>query len=116
MIKGIWKTIELVCGNNHPIETPMTIQEGPLSMFYACPKYHNENRSENERACTNRIKLDDYEKMVNKICDILSEGEIENKIIDLTGYEWSARGVHFKVLKHTKNKIKIEMTNKKAIG
>ena len=62
MITGSWDDITLVCGNTHDEPVNMVLQEGPSSLFYACPKYHRENRSEGERTCNNRLSIDDFLK------------------------------------------------------
>lgn len=67
MITGSWGDITLVCGNTHEQPIEMVLQEGPASLFYACPKYHSENRSEGERACNNRLSIDDFFKALEAL-------------------------------------------------
>ena len=115
MIKNIWNEIEVFCGNGHNELIKMEIQQGPHSLFYACPKYHPENRGENERACNNRINLVDYEKMIDHISDILIDAELDGRVEYLTGHSWSANGIDFKVVDHS-DKIRILMLSKKSLA
>ena len=46
MIRGFWNSVQVICGNHCNEQIEMTVQEGPSSLFYACPKYHPENRTE----------------------------------------------------------------------
>lgn len=116
MITGSWNKTTLICGN-HPEgeEHQMIIQQGPHSPFYACPKYNIENLKPNEIQCYNRINLNDYEKMLNHIANILVEGEINGEEICLTNHTWKYRGKEFKVLNHDKNGIVIKFIDKLAV-
>jgi hypothetical protein len=94
----------------------MEIQNGPHSLFYACPKYHPDNREPDERACSNRINLVDYEIMLKHLQDILTDAMMHDRQEDLTNHSWVYKGIEFKVFEYTKDKIiKITMTNKKAV-
>jgi len=116
MIRNIWNTIEVYCDNRHEIPIPMQIQEG-VSLFYACPKYHNANRDDHEYACSNRINLIEYESMVLYISDIIMENEMNNCSANLNNYEWSnKKGITFKIFEHTKDKIKVIVRNTPAIN
>lgn len=114
-IKNIWKEIEVYCGNGHNELVKMEIQQGPHSLFYACPKYHPENRTKDERACANRINLIDYEKMINHISDILIEAEMNDVVENLTGHSWSANGIDFKIISDD-DKIRVLMLSKKSLA
>lgn len=74
MIKNLWKHITLTCGNGHTEEVVMDLKQGPLSLFYACPKYYPENRKEKERACANRLNLVDFEKMLDHMTEKIEKG------------------------------------------
>lgn len=115
MIKNIWDTIEVYCGNGHDKLVKMEIQQGPHSLFYACPKYHPENRHEGERACNNRINLVDYEKMIDHISSILIDAEMNGRVEYLTGHTWSSNGIDFKIIAHD-SKIKVLMLSKKSLA
>ena len=66
-IAEAWKYIKPKCGCHGENKIDMVIQEGPASLFYACPKYHPENREPGERACNNRLNLIEYQKMVEDV-------------------------------------------------
>ena len=116
MIKGFWQTTVLVCAN-HPggDEVVMTLQQGPKNLFYACPKYHPENRSESECACANRISLKEFEGMLGKIFTVLEKADESNTVLNLANYSWKNRGVAFKVLSHTNMEMKISVLSPKTL-
>ena len=116
MVKGLWKTITLVCGC-HDEETVMGINNGPHSLFYSCPKYYPENRSKDERACANRINLVDYERMLNHISLEISKRIHNNETTDMTNYKWEDKKsyITYEVISHTADEIKIKMRSRKAL-
>lgn len=114
MIMNLWQSIEIYC-SNHDEPVKMTIQQGPHSLFYSCPKYYPDNRGEYERACSNRINLVDYEAMINYISELLMDAELNNRADNLTNVNWKSKGIEFYIIEHTKDKIKIKMLNKKAL-
>lgn len=117
MITGSWDDITLVCGNTHDEPVNMVLQEGPTSLFYACPKYHRENRSEGERACNNRLSIDDFLKALASLHEKIIEAELRDERLQLTNYEWKDRkGTLYKVLKHEGNQLTISVYNKKAVN
>lgn len=115
MITGSWNKTTLICGN-HPDgdEHKMIIQQGPHSLFYACPKHNFDKLEKGETPCYNRINLVDYEKMLNHIADILVDAEINGEEICLTNYTWHSKGKEFKVLKHDKDGLVIKFIDKIA--
>lgn len=118
MITNLWQKVELYCGNRHEVPVRMDIQQGPTTVFYACPKYHEYNREPGEKACANFLYVNEYEKMLAHISAILIEADKNNEIPNLTGYKWSENGVDFEVFEHitekSKEKIKIKMFNRRA--
>lgn len=114
MITNLWQSVEIYC-DNHEEPIKMTIQQGPHSLFYSCPKYYPENRNEDERACSNRINLIDYEAMINYIGNLLMDAELNNRSDNLANIKWQSKGIEYYITKHTKGLIKVKMINKKAI-
>ncbi len=115
MIKNLWKKIVLVCGNCHNEKIVMQLIQGPSSLFYACPKYHQQNRTKGELACPNRINLMDYEKMIDYFSARMEEALIMGYKENLTNVTWQyKKTITFKVLSHTEEELKISMYNKKA--
>lgn len=107
--------IEVYCGNDHDDDQKLEIQNGMYQIFYACPKYHIENRNPEERACNNRISVDDYENMITEISRLLEDAETSGQKINLKNYKWTKKNIEFIVKEHTNDKIKIYMRNKVAI-
>lgn len=130
MIINLWTKVRLYCGN-HPDtdeKTEMRPHEAPsgnmarslygsqLNMFYACPKYYQENRADGEKLCRNHISTKEFEGMLNHLAGILEKGEEYGGTINLVGEEWSSRqGVKFKVVKHTSNHIDVKCLNSKSL-
>ena len=119
MIKGLWSIIKVYCcdfeRHKEAVELEV-VQSGFNGYFYACPKYHDWSRENGERQCTNRISPVEYEKMINKISDMMEEAELNNEIIDLTGYKWKQKGIHFEIKKFDKNEIIVYMLNPKQLA
>lgn len=116
MIQNLWQNISIYCGN-HKNEEPveMNVQTGPMSLFYACPKYYPGNRGEKEKACPNRINFVDFEKFVNHISEIIEEAMKNFETPGIDGYVWQYKSITFKVISYKENKIKVEILNKKAL-
>jgi ectoine hydroxylase-related dioxygenase (phytanoyl-CoA dioxygenase family) len=115
MIKGSWDNVRLVCCHRHDEPVPMEIQQGS-TLFYACPKYHAENRTEDERACNNRLSLQDYTKMLEHLHEIMIKSELADEKINLTNHTWKdKKGIEYKVLQDVNGKLVVEVLNKKAI-
>ena len=116
MIKNLWSNVELYCGYRHEEPIKMEIQQGATTVFYACPKYHEENREEEERACRNFLYLNEYEKMLKKISDTLYKSEMENIKENLENYKWSENGVDFEIFYHKGDDLRVKMINRKSIN
>ena len=94
----------------------LQLKEGPLSLFYACPKYYKDNRKIDEKKCDNRLSLEEYNKAIEHVVNLLSEAENEGSLLNLTNYKWKKNGIEYKVIKHTDTEIKITILNKRYIG
>lgn len=116
MITGSWDDIQLVCCYRHDKPVPMAIQEGPNSPFYACPKYHPENREEGERACSNHLSLQDYSKMLEHLHTKIIDAEMNDERLNLTNYAWKdKKGTEFRVLSQEGSRLVISVYNKRAV-
>jgi len=115
MIKNIWKTIKVYCGNDHKELYELKIENGMYQLFYACPRYHIENRAPGERACNNRISIDDYENMISHISKLLEDAEMNGQSVNLAHYKWRKKNIEFEIFEHTSDSIKVFMKNKVAI-
>ncbi len=124
IIKNIWNKVSIYCGYHEgPVElVPNTrVCDARFAgtavgnmLFYSCPKYYSENRSPGETACANRIKIDDYQGMVEHISEKIAENDANGVIEDLTGYEWKKRGIHFRIIKYTDEAIHVSVINPAA--
>lgn len=110
-----WQNIIPICGNHKGERIEMTVNSGPHSMFYSCPKYYPQNRTKDERACSNRINLIEYEAMVDHIHGLIAEADVSGGNIDLTNHSWSRKGIDYRVLEHKGDKVYVEILNRKAL-
>lgn len=115
MIKNLWSSIRIVCGNHDGKEIPLEPKMGQ-SLFYSCPKYYDFNRTENERACGNRISGVDYERMVMHLSSKIEEASLKLDKVWLQGYTFKIKDIEFKVIKHTDKELIVSVLNKKALG
>lgn len=120
MILNLAKNIHLYCGNHEKdYDAELIEHEGApgLDMFYSCPKYYDENRKPGERACSNRLTISEYQRMIDHISEIIEMVEAAGNTVNLTGHRWEdkSRGYEFKILKHTKDYINISVKNLRAI-
>lgn len=115
-IENSWGNINPVCGNHKEGEpVKMSITQGPHSMFYSCPKYYPENRTREERACNNRINLIEYQAMVDHLNGLIAEASVNGGTVDLTNHRWEKKGIRYRVLDHTGDKITVEILNLRAM-
>ncbi len=119
LLTGIWNRVTLYC-MNHDEPVPMDIvrnTEKIASPFYGCSQYFPERIAEGENPCPNRLNLDDYQGIVLKFCDIISEEGITN---DYTNYSFTYRGGRQKtevtVLKYSDNEIRLGVLNTTVLG
>lgn len=116
IITGSWEDVTLICGGNHPEPVELVLQQGPSSLFYACPKYHPENRDDGERACNNRLSIEDYTKMLEHLHGVIIDAELNDQRIQLTNFTWKDRkGTLYKVVSQNMDKLVISVYNKRAV-
>jgi hypothetical protein len=116
-ITGTWGDITLVCTHRHVKPVEMVLQQGGTSLFYACPKYRAENREPDERACNNRLSLEDFEKMLGHIDEIRRDCEMNSEKPVLTHHAWKDRkSTEYTVLEHKGDAMTIGVFNKRAIN
>ena len=114
VIKNLWNNVSLICGC-HEKETFLTPNMKGNSLFYSCPKYYDMNREQGERACTNHITVDDYERIILCLGDIIANNEKNNIVGNLTGHTWSDGKIQYKVVRHDENKIYVSVVNEIAL-
>lgn len=118
MIKGLWNKIEIVCGCHEAVhERPvMTPKAGHRSMFYSCPKYYPDAREKGETACVNHVSTDDFQKILDKICEEAEDQMAFGQSASLTGLSFSIKTIDVKVIEHSQDKIVIMVVNHKALA
>lgn len=116
MINGIWKSIQIFCGNHGHEYIKLVPHEGNegQDIFYSCPKYYPENRTADESACFNRFTIAQYERLVTYISSLIESAIMSNTTINLTHMTWVDNGIEYKVISHENDDIKIAILNKKA--
>lgn len=113
--RNSWGNIRLVCAcHEEDKELPeMIIHQGPHSMFYSCPKYHDPHG----KSCNNRLTFIDYEALLRHITEISSgdDGLVDHTI---TSHVWKNNGVEYKVgTKDSKTgRIDVSVKNIKAMA
>jgi len=116
IITGSWEDVTLICGGNHTEPVEMVLQQGPASLFYACPKYHAENRTEGERACNNRLSIENFTKMLEHLHGVIIDAELNDQRIQLANFTWKDRkGTFYKVVSQNMDKLVISVYNKRAV-
>ena len=103
MIGNIWSMTELLCGNNHPSPSPMTIQLHGKKLLYVCPE------------CKNKISVPLFEKALEHISSEITEAACNNSEINLTNYHWKKGYLSFRILEHSNEKILLEGLNVEEI-
>lgn len=115
MIKNIWKCTNFWCSHRHEA-IKMELIQGPMSLFYACPKYYPQNREPNERTCNMRLNLVDAEAILEKLSKIIEEDDNNGLNADYTNLEFDYKDIHITVLSYDKTgSIDLNILNKKAI-
>lgn len=113
---GIWNRITIYC-TNHDEPVPMSIisnTEKIKTPFYACKYYMGDN--EHPR-CANRLNLDDYQGIVLKFCDIVSQ---YGPSTDFNNFRYDYKGtrqkISVRVLKYTNEEIRLGIKNRTVLG
>lgn len=109
-MKGVWDKITIYClAHDEPV--PMKIisnTEYIKTPFYACSNYGGNNGG---KPCSDRLNLDDYQGLVYKFFDKMSE----NPFADLSGMVYTYHGarqkIYVKVLKFTDDEIRLGVRN-----
>lgn len=118
MIKNLWSRVTFCCINNHEKPIPFRVQAGKTN-FYACEKYFPEFRTPEERACANRLNLDDAEGIVLKLSDIIEENDNFESRTDLTNYTFNYVGprasIYVKIVTYSEKEIVLGILNKTAL-
>lgn len=116
---NIWGRISIYC-LNHDRPKKMSIAENTeliKTPFYACKYYFPENQDAEHSYCPNRLNLDDYQGIVLKFIEKISEGEL---MTDYTNYSFEYRGarqkIFVKVLRYSEDEIRLGIRNRSVLG
>ncbi len=108
MVTNLWDRVTIRCLNHdHPahmrIETNTEVIKSP---FFSCEMY--------EKGCPNRLNIDDYKGVVEKLLTII--GKTDNPAVDYTNYRFDYKGarhkIQVKVLKYSNEEIKLGILNR----
>lgn len=111
MIQNLWSITKICCGcHDEPIT--MRLQNGPKSIFYACPEY--EKKYHGEKGCPNRVSTEIVEEIINLIGSKIEEAEQNGEELNLTNYRFTHKAVECVVVKYSPFFIKISLKNKRA--
>lgn len=110
-----WEKISVWC-INHDEPVPMEITQNTESFktpFYACQKRPRDH-SEGD-VCFNRLNLDDYQGIVLKLFEIISEdpfSDLTNKTFD---YKGARQKIMIRIIKYTDAEIHLGILNKTVL-
>ena len=110
-----WQNIRFVCCRNHKTPQEMKLLSSPKAIFYACPKYFPDNRDKDEPACVNSIFMNDAEKAVKKINDMLGSAAMEDNELNLENVKFTIDNVDYHVIKDDNGKLDISVNNRKVV-
>ncbi len=116
---NLWNRVTVYC-DNHDKPVKMSIAENLEKIktpFYACKHYFPENQDAEHPYCPNRLNLDDYQGLVLKFLDVVSNGEM---MADYTNYSFDYKGtrqkISVRVVKYTDNEIRLAIRNRSVLG
>ena len=120
---NIWNRISVWC-LNHDDPVPMKIMSNTeliKTPFYACETAidgeNNTARFKKENTCPNRLNLDDYQGLVMKFLDYVSEMGITADFKNFTFYYKGIRQKIFvRVLEYSNTRIRLGIRNVSVLG
>ena len=116
---NLWNRITIYCMNHDKPKEMHIVQntEKIVSPFFGCTQYFPENKADDESPCPNRLNMDDYQGLVQKFLEAVSDGQIGT---DYTNYEFDYKGVrqkiHVRCLKYTDDEVRLGILNKTVFG
>lgn len=115
-MSNMFDNMSFMCGNNHnPVK--MQILKTEKTVFYACPRYFDENREPGEPCCNNALYMNDAENGLSKINSIVAAKMMDNTEFHVKGMRVTSNGVEYKVLNELDDPdgLKIQVTNHKVL-
>ena len=110
MIANLWGQIDLYCGMHGDKLVPMTLDEAHHPLMYRC------SASTPKNECLNVLNIADFQKMMEKISDILLEAELSGSLPSIKNLKWTNKGIIFTVISDEKGRYAIRILNKKAVA
>ena len=111
MIRNLWSITKICCGcHEEPIA--MRLQNGPKSVFYACPEY--DKKYHGEKGCPNRVSTEIVEQILDILGEKIEEAEQKGEEINLTNDRFTHKMVECVVLSHSPFSLEISLKNKRA--
>ena len=114
-IVNSWQNVHLFCCKNHKEPQEMELLNTPKAIFYACPKYFEKNREDGEPACINPVYLNDVEKAVKKINDMVGAAAMADNELNLENVKFTIDNVDYTVLKDDNGVLDIAVENRKVV-
>ena len=104
-VRGLWNELTPVCMRcGKELITP---QPGKALVYYCPNKYDG---------CHNQITTEEYYKIVEKLCEIVGNNEIDStKKVNLTGYKFSVRSLDCVIEEEKEGHITFSVLNKKRL-
>ena len=116
---NLWNRVTVYC-LNHDKPKKMSIAENTeliKTPFYACKYYFPENQDDEHPYCPNRLNLDDYQGLVLKFIETVSNGPF---MADYTNYTFEYKGarhkIHVEVLLYSEDEIRLGIRNRSVLG
>ena len=98
MITGLWNQITMFCGA-HQAPLKMTLEEIRGKLVYHCPKAAVDFAN-SPSACKNDLPLKDFEKMLDKIEDMMNGVNFSLEVVNLEGETFVINKYRYMVIKH----------------
>lgn len=111
MIQNLWAITKINCGC-HEKPIAMRLQNGPKSVFYACPEY--DKKYHGGTGCPNRVSTEIVEQILNILGEKIEEAEKNGEDLNLTNYKFTHKMVECVVLKHSPFSLQITLKNKRV--
>lgn len=99
MVSGVWRKTTFYCGNEHEELTEMPLIQKGRVLYYGCP------------CCKNILSVNDAEKVINYLSDLLYEADLNCEKLNLTNHKWKRKTTTYKILEHN-DFVKVMVLNK----
>ncbi len=117
-IVNLWDRVKICCLNHERPKKMMIASntEKIKTPFYACKYYFPENQDDEHLYCPNRLNLDDYQNLVLKFIDIVSEDPMANYTNFTFDYKGARQKISVKVVNYSDDEIKLGIMNRTVLG